>query len=125
LKAEGEKGITMEVAYRYFGTPKRKFIIADAPGHEQYTRNLVTSASNSDLAVILVDAQNGIMTQSRRHTFIAYLLGIRHFIVAVNKMDLVDFRRERYEEIKRDIQDFINRIGGAEVHCIPISALQG
>jgi len=125
LKAEREQGITIDVAYRYFATPKRKFIIADAPGHEQYTRNLVTSASNSDLAVILVDAQNGIMTQSRRHTFIAYLLGIRHFIVAVNKMDLVDFRRERYEEIKRDIQDFISRLGGAEVYCIPISALQG
>ena len=89
LKAEREQGITIDVAYRYFATPKRKFIIADAPGHEQYTRNLVTSASNSDLAVILIDARNGIMTQSRRHTFIAHLLGIRHFIVAVNKMDLV------------------------------------
>src|SRR5262249_54706616 len=125
LKAEREQGITIDVAYRYFATPKRKFIIADAPGHEQYTRNLVTSASNSDLAVILVDAQNGIMTQSRRHTFIAYLLGIRHFIVAVNKMDLVGFRRERYEEIKRDFLEFINRLGGAEVYCIPISALEG
>ncbi len=91
LKAEREQGITIDVAYRYFATPKRKFIIADAPGHEQYTRNLVTSASNSDLAVILIDARNGIMTQSRRHTFIAHLLGIRHFIVAINKMDLVGF----------------------------------
>src|SRR5262249_12944117 len=91
----------------------------------QYTRNLVTSASNSDLAVILIDARNGMMTQSRRHTFIAYLLGIRHFIVAINKMDLVDFRRERYEEIRRDFADFINRLGGAEVDCIPISALEG
>jgi sulfate adenylyltransferase large subunit len=125
LKAEREQGITIDVAYRYFATPKRKFIIADAPGHEQYTRNLVTSASNSDLAVILIDARNGIMTQSRRHTFIAHLLGIRHFIVAINKMDLVDFKRERFEEIKRDIEEFIQRIGGAEVHCIPISALQG
>jgi sulfate adenylyltransferase subunit 1 len=125
LKAEREQGITIDVAYRYFATPNRKFIIADAPGHEQYTRNLVTSASNSDLAVILIDARNGIMTQSRRHTFIAHLLGIRHFIVAINKMDLVDFRRERYEEIKRDFTDFINRLGGAEVYCIPISALQG
>jgi sulfate adenylyltransferase subunit 1 len=126
LKAEREQGITIDVAYRYFATPKRKFIIADAPGHEQYTRNLVTSASNSDLAVILIDARNGMMTQSRRHTFIAYLLGIRHFIVAINKMDLVDFRRERYEEIKRDFQDFINRLGTvAESYCIPISALQG
>ena len=125
LKAEREQGITIDVAYRYFATPKRKFIIADAPGHEQYTRNLVTSASNSDLAVILIDARNGIMTQSRRHTFIAYLLGIRHFIIAVNKMDLVDFSRDRYEEIKRDILDFIQRLGGAETYCIPISALQG
>ena len=125
LKAEREQGITIDVAYRYFATPKRKFIIADAPGHEQYTRNLVTSASNSDLAVILIDARNGIMTQSRRHTFIAHLLGIRHFIVAVNKMDLVNFSRERYEEIKRDFLEFINRLGGAEVYCIPISALEG
>jgi sulfate adenylyltransferase subunit 1 len=126
LKAEREQGITIDVAYRYFATPKRKFIIADAPGHEQYTRNLVTSASNSDLAVILIDARNGIMTQSRRHTFIAHLLGIRHFIVAINKMDLVDFSRERYEEIKGDFSDFINRLGGAaETYLIPISALQG
>jgi sulfate adenylyltransferase large subunit len=125
LKAEREQGITIDVAYRYFATPKRKFIIADAPGHEQYTRNLVTSASNSDLAVILIDARNGMLTQSRRHTFIAYLLGIRHFIVAINKMDLVDFRRERYEEIKNDFQNFIGRLGGAETYCIPISALEG
>ena len=125
LKAEREQGITIDVAYRYFATTKRKFIIADAPGHEQYTRNLVTSASNSDLAVILIDARNGIMTQSRRHTFIAHLLGIRHFIVAINKMDLVNFSRERYEEIKRDFLDFINKIGGAEAYCIPISALEG
>jgi sulfate adenylyltransferase subunit 1 len=125
LRAEREQGITIDVAYRYFATPKRKFIIADAPGHEQYTRNLVTSASNSDLAVILIDARNGIMTQSRRHTFIAHLLGIRHFIIAVNKMDLVDFKRERYEEIKRDFLEFINKLGGAEVYCIPISALEG
>ena len=125
LKAEREQGITIDVAYRYFATTKRKFIIADAPGHEQYTRNLVTSASNSDLAVILIDARNGIVTQSRRHTFIAHLLGIRHFIVAINKMDLVNFSRERYEEIKRDFLDFINKIGGAEAYCIPISALEG
>jgi sulfate adenylyltransferase subunit 1 len=125
LKAEREQGITIDVAYRYFATPKRKFIIADAPGHEQYTRNLVTSASNSDLAVILIDAQNGMMTQSRRHTFIAHLLGIRHFVAAINKMDLVSFRRERFEEIRRDFEDFVRRIGGASVFCIPISALQG
>jgi sulfate adenylyltransferase subunit 1 len=125
LKAEREQGITIDVAYRYFDTPKRKFIIADAPGHEQYTRNLVTSASNSDLAVILVDARNGIMTQSRRHAFIAHLLGIRHFIVAINKMDLVDFRRERYDEIRKDFTNFIDRLGGAAIYCVPISALEG
>ena len=125
LRAEREQGITIDVAYRYFATSKRKFIIADAPGHEQYTRNLVTSASNSDLAVILIDARNGMMTQSRRHTFIAHLLGIRHFIVAINKMDLVDYRRERYEEIRNDFTSFIDRLGGAAVFCIPISALEG
>ncbi len=125
LKAEREQGITIDVAYRYFSTPRRKFIIADAPGHEQYTRNLVTSASTSDLAVILIDARNGMMTQSRRHAFIAYLLGIRHFIVAINKMDLVEFSRSRYEEIKRDFEDFIKKLGGSEVYCIPISALEG
>ena len=125
LKAEREQGITIDVAYRYFATPRRKFIIADAPGHEQYTRNLVTSASNADLAVILIDARNGIMTQSRRHAFIAHLLGIRYFIVAINKMDLVEYRQERYEEIRKEFLDFINRLGGAETVCIPISALEG
>src|SRR5215472_10685672 len=125
LKAEREQGITIDVAYRYFATRRRKFIIADAPGHEQYTRNLVTSASNSDLAVILIDARNGIMTQSRRHTFIAQLLGIRHFIVAINKMDLVDYRQERYEEIRQDFTNFIDRLGGAAIYCVPVSALEG
>src|SRR5438046_4181373 len=117
LKAEREQGITIDVAYRYFATPKRKFIIADAPGHEQYTRNLVTSASNSDLAVILIDARNGMVTQSRRHAFIAHLLGIRHFIVAINKMDLVNYRRERFEEIRNDFNEFIVRLGVAAVFC--------
>ncbi len=125
LRAEREQGITIDVAYRYFATPKRKFIIADAPGHEQYTRNLVTSASTSDLAVILIDARNGMVTQSRRHAFIAHLLGIRHFIVAINKMDLVDYRRERYEEIRKDFTNFIDRLGGAAIYCLPISALEG
>jgi sulfate adenylyltransferase subunit 1 len=125
LRAEREQGITIDVAYRYFATAKRKFIIADAPGHEQYTRNLVTSASNSDLAVILIDARNGIVTQSRRHTFIAHLLGIRHFVVAINKMDLVEFRRSRYEEIRDEFTNFIDRLGGAAVFCVPISALEG
>lgn len=125
LKAEREQGITIDVAYRYFSTPRRKFIIADAPGHEQYTRNLVTSASTSDLAVILIDARNGIATQSRRHAFIAYLLGIRQFIVSINKMDLVDYHKETYDQICRDFSDFINRLGGAEMLFVPISALEG
>jgi sulfate adenylyltransferase subunit 1 len=125
LKAEREQGITIDVAYRYFATPKRKFIIADAPGHEQYTRNLVTSASNADLAVILVDARNGSMTQTRRHAFIAHLLGIRYFIIAINKMDLVGYRQERYEEIRKDFVEFINKLGGTVSVCIPISALEG
>jgi sulfate adenylyltransferase subunit 1 len=125
LKAEREQGITIDVAYRYFATSRRKFIIADAPGHEQYTRNLVTSASNADLAVILVDARNGSMTQTRRHTFIAHLLGIRYFIIAINKMDLVDYKQERYEEIRKDFVNFLSRLGGSESVCIPISALEG
>src|SRR5439155_5364587 len=125
LRAEREQGITIDVAYRYFATRKRKFIIADAPGHEQYTRNLVTSASTSDLAVILVDARNGMMTQSRRHAFIAHLLGIRHFVVAINKMDLVDYRKDAYEKIRKDFVDFMNRLSGAETYCVPISALEG
>src|SRR2546421_1771448 len=107
LVAEREQGITIDVAYRYFATALRKFIIADAPGHEQYTRNMVTAASTSDLAVILIDARNDMVTQSRRHAFIAHLLGIRHFIVAINKMDLVDYRPERYEEIRNDFMNFI------------------
>ena len=125
LRAEREQGITIDVAYRYFATPKRKFIIADAPGHEQYTRNLVTSASTSDLAVILIDARNGMMTQSRRHAFIAHQLGIRHFVVAINKMDLMDYRKDAYEKIQKDFVDFMNRLGGAEAYCVPISALAG
>ena len=125
LKAEREQGITIDVAYRYFATPRRKFIIADAPGHEQYTRNLVTSASTSDLAVILIDASNGMVTQSRRHAFIAHLLGIRHFVVAINKMDLVDYRQEAFDNIRHDFIDFITRLGGGEIICVPISALEG
>jgi sulfate adenylyltransferase subunit 1 len=125
LKAEREQGITIDVAYRYFATPRRKFIIADAPGHEQYTRNLVTSASTSDLAVILIDARNGMVTQSRRHAFIAHLLGIRHFVVAINKMDLVDYRQEAFDKIREDFIDFITRLGGGEILCVPISALEG
>ena len=107
LRAEREQGITIDVAYRYFSTDKRKFIIADCPGHEQYTRNMATGASNCNLAVILIDARHGVISQTRRHSFICSLLGIRHVVVAVNKMDLVDWSEERYEQIVRDFNTFV------------------
>ena len=102
LQSEREQGITIDVAYRYFTTPKRKFIIADTPGHEQYTRNMATGASTADVAIILIDARQGILTQTKRHSYIASLLGIKNLIVAINKMDLVDFSQEVFEKIKRD-----------------------
>src|SRR5438094_8919608 len=110
LRAEREQGITIDVAYRYFSTPKRKFIIADTPGHEQYTRNMATGASTADLAIILIDARNGVLQQSRRHAFIANLLGIRHFVVAINKMDLVGFDEALYERIRAEFTAFMQRI---------------
>ncbi|WP_153557526.1 sulfate adenylyltransferase subunit CysN [Roseimaritima sediminicola] len=125
LKEEREQGITIDVAYRYFSTAKRKFIIADTPGHEQYTRNMATGASTADLAVILIDARHGVLTQTRRHSFIVSLLGIRHVIVAVNKMDLVDFSEERFEEICQDYRSFATRLDLPDLHFIPISALDG
>jgi sulfate adenylyltransferase subunit 1 len=125
LKAEREQGITIDVAYRYFNTVRRKFIIADAPGHEQYTRNMVTGASTADLAVILVDARQGLLTQSRRHAFIAHLVGIRHVIVAVNKMDLVDFQQEVYSRISAEFRAFFDQLGPTDLRFIPISALNG
>jgi sulfate adenylyltransferase subunit 1 len=125
LKAEREQGITIDVAYRYFNTVRRKFIIADAPGHEQYTRNMVTGASTADLALILVDARQGIVTQSRRHAYIAHLVGIRHIIVAVNKMDLVGFEKERYDRICAEFTSFFKQLGPVDLRFIPISALQG
>ncbi|QDS93122.1 Bifunctional enzyme CysN/CysC [Roseimaritima multifibrata] len=125
LKEEREQGITIDVAYRYFSTAKRKFIIADTPGHEQYTRNMATGASTADLAVILIDARHGVLTQTRRHSFIVSLLGIRHVVVAVNKMDLVDFSEERFEEICRDYRAFAARLDLPDLHFIPISALNG
>src|SRR6056297_1438320 len=125
LKAEREQGITIDVAYRYFSTAKRKFIIADTPGHEQYTRNMATGASSADLAVILIDARHGVLTQTRRHSFIVSLLGIRHVIVAINKMDLVDFAEERFEEICQDYRSFATRLDLPDLHFIPISALDG
>ncbi len=125
LKAEREQGITIDVAYRYFSTDKRKFIIADCPGHEQYTRNMATGASNCNLAVILIDARYGVITQTKRHSFICSLLGIKHVIVAVNKMDLVDWSEEKYEEIRHDYNAFVARLNFADIHFIPMSALKG
>ncbi len=125
LKAEREQGITIDVAYRYFSTAKRKFIIADTPGHEQYTRNMATGASSADLAVILIDARHGVLTQTKRHSFIVSLLGIRHVVVAINKMDLVDFSQARYDEICADYRAFITRLDLPDLHFIPISALSG
>ena len=125
LKAEREQGITIDVAYRYFSTSKRKFIIADTPGHEQYTRNMATGASTCDLAIILIDARYGVLTQTRRHSFIVALLGIKHVIVAINKMDLVDFSEERFDEIRRDYSAFVADLGVPDVRFVPISALNG
>jgi sulfate adenylyltransferase subunit 1 len=125
LIAEREQGITIDVAYRYFATALRKFIIADAPGHEQYTRNMVTAASTAHLAILLVDARHGIVTQTRRHATLAHLLGIRHLVVAVNKMDLVDFAQPVFDGIVRDFGEFARRSGIGAVHFVPMSALAG
>ena len=126
LKAEREQGITIDVAYRYFATPQRKFIIADTPGHIQYTRNMVTGASTADLAIILIDARKGVIEQTKRHTFIANLLRIQHVVVAVNKMDLVDYSEERYKEIIAEYMDLASRLGNlVDIQAIPISALRG
>jgi len=125
LQAEREQGITIDVAYRYFSTAKRKFIIADTPGHEQYTRNMATGASNCELAIILIDARYGVHTQTKRHTFIASLLGIKHIIVAVNKMDLMDFDEAVFKQIKQDYIDFTRELDTGELYFIPISALKG
>ena len=125
LKAEREQGITIDVAYRYFSTAKRKFIIADCPGHEQYTRNMATGASTCDLAIILIDARHGVMTQTRRHSFIVSLLGIKHVLIAINKMDLVGYSEETYEKIKRDYREFAVRLDMVDQHFIPLSALKG
>ncbi|MEX0330188.1 MAG: sulfate adenylyltransferase subunit CysN [Puniceicoccaceae bacterium] len=125
LRAEREQGITIDVAYRYFATPKRKFIIADTPGHIQYTRNMVTGASTANLAIILVDARNGVIEQTCRHSFIASLLQIEHVVVAVNKMDLVDWSEERFNEIVDDYKDFASRLDIPQITFMPISALLG
>ena len=125
LEAEREQGITIDVAYRYFATPRRKFIIADTPGHEQYTRNMVTGASTADAAVILIDARKGVLTQTRRHATIAHLLGVHHIIVAVNKMDLVGYDEAVFDRIRGDFLGFASAFGIADLRFIPMSALRG
>lgn len=125
LAAEREQGITIDVAYRYFSTSKRKFIIADTPGHEQYTRNMATGASTCDLAIILIDARHGVQVQTKRHSFIVSLLGIKHTIVAINKMDLLDFSEERFEEIKAEYLEFSKQLDLPDIQFVPISALKG
>jgi len=125
LKAEREQGITIDVAYRYFATPKRKFIIADTPGHIQYTRNMVTGASTANLAIILIDARKGVIEQTCRHSFIASLLGIKHVVVCVNKMDLVDHKQDVFETIKKQYKDFSSKLDIPDIRFIPISALNG
>jgi len=125
LAAEREQGITIDVAYRAFTTDKRKFIVADTPGHEQYTRNMATGGSTADLAVILIDARKGVLTQTRRHTFICTLLGIKHLVLAINKMDLVDYSQKVFDDIEADYRKFAKGIGASDITCIPLSALKG
>jgi bifunctional enzyme CysN/CysC len=125
LAAEREQGITIDVAYRFFSTDRRKFIVADTPGHEQYTRNMVTGASTADLAVILIDARKGVLTQTRRHSYLVSLLGIRHLVLAVNKMDLVDYSEAAFAQIERDYREFARRIQVDDITCIPVSAVVG
>ncbi|KAF7780802.1 sulfate adenylyltransferase subunit 1 [Pseudoalteromonas marina] len=125
LQSEREQGITIDVAYRYFATESRKFIIADCPGHEQYTRNMATGASNCDLAIVMVDARYGVQTQTKRHSYIASLLGLKHVIVAVNKMDLIDFSQEQYRKIKDDYKAFAADLNIPDIRFVPISALRG
>src|SRR3989337_553990 len=125
LRAEREQGITIDVAYKYFNTPKRKFIIADAPGHIQYTRNMVTGASNAELAIILVDARNGVVEQTRRHSIIASLLNIPHIVIAINKMDLVEYSQDVYNNIVIDFAEVARSLELKDVTYIPISAVHG
>ena len=125
LRSEREQGITIDVAYRYFATPKRKFIIADTPGHIQYTRNMVTGASTANLALLLIDARHGVIEQTKRHAFIASLLQIPHIAVCINKMDLTDYSKERFDKIKSDFEAFASKLETRDIHFIPISALNG
>src|SRR5690349_17075651 len=125
LAAEREQGITIDVAYRFFSTDRRKFIVADTPGHEQYTRNMVTGASTADAAVILIDARKGVLTQTRRHSYLVSLLGIRHVVLAINKMDLVGWSKDVFDQILADYHDFAAQIGIKDFTAIPMSALKG
>jgi bifunctional enzyme CysN/CysC len=125
LRAEREQGITIDVAYRYFATPKRKFVLADTPGHVQYTRNMVTGASTADIALILIDARKGILEQTRRHSFIASLLQVPHLVLCVNKMDLVDYSEERYDELVEEFRQFATRLDITDLRFVPVSALVG
>src|SRR5688500_14707799 len=125
LAAEREQGITIDVAYRFFSTDKRKFIVADTPGHEQYTRNMVTGASTADVAVILIDARKGVLTQTRRHSYIVSLLGINRIVLAVNKMDLVGYSRDVFQRIESEYREFAARIGLEAITCVPVSAVHG
>lgn len=125
LRAEREQGITIDVAYRYFATPKRKFVLADTPGHIQYTRNMVTGSSTANIALILVDARNGVLEQTRRHSFLASLLGVPHLVLCVNKMDLVDWSEERFEEVAAEFREFARRLDIHDLRFIPVSALKG
>jgi sulfate adenylyltransferase subunit 1 len=125
LLAEREQGITIDVAYRYFATPKRKFIIGDTPGHEQYTRNMVTAASTANLAIILIDARKGVLTQSRRHAYIASLVGIKHLVVAVNKMDMVNYSQQVFDDIREQFSGFCAQLNPSDIRFVPMSALHG
>ena len=125
LRAEREQGITIDVAYRYFATPKRKFVLADTPGHIQYTRNMVTGSSTANIALILVDARQGILEQTRRHSFLASLLGVPHLVLCVNKMDLVDWSQERFDELVDEFRQFANRLEIHDLRFVPVSALEG
>ena len=125
LSAEREQGITIDVAYRFFSSSKRKFIVADTPGHEQYTRNMATGASTADLAILLVDARNGVMTQTKRHSFIVSLLGIKKVILAINKMDLVNYDQKTYQQIDQNYRSFAKNLNFEHIQSIPISALEG
>src|SRR5881275_3010717 len=125
LRAEREQGITIDVAYRYFATPRRRFILADTPGHVRYTRNMVTGASTADLALILIDARKGVSEQTKRHAFVASLVGVPHLTVCVNKMDLVDFSEDVFEDIREEFEDFAAKLELTDIEFIPISALNG